>query len=121
MEPLDKENETNESSDEIQYLKDNGIDYTIGLDNFGDISTYKEMMKDWLLEVTGKWNRIVSSKNKNDMKNYSIDVHSLKKVIQKYFGFLPNLLEYLMNMNLRVKKIIKSLLKITLVNLKKRV
>ena len=86
MEPLDKENETNESSDEIQYLKDNGIDYTIGLDNFGDISTYKEMMKDWLLEVTGKWNRIVSSKNKNDMKNYSIDVHSLKSD-SKYFGF----------------------------------
>lgn len=87
MEPLDEEeSETNESSDEIQYLKDNGIDYTIGLDNFGDVSTYKEMMKDWLLEVTGKWNRIVSSKNKNDMKNYSIDVHSLKSD-SKYFGF----------------------------------
>ena len=87
MEPLDEEeSEVNESSDEIQYLKDNGIDYTIGLDNFGDVSTYKEMMKDWLLEVTGKWNRIVSSKNKNDMKNYSIDVHSLKSD-SKYFGF----------------------------------
>lgn len=87
MEPLDEEeSETNESSDKIQYLKDNGIDYTIGLDNFGDVSTYKEMMKDWLLEVTGKWNRIVSSKNKNDMKNYSIDVHSLKSD-SKYFGF----------------------------------
>lgn len=87
MEPLDEEeSETNEFSDEIQYLKDNGIDYTIGLDNFGDVSTYKEMMKDWLLEVTGKWNRIVSSKNKNDMKNYSIDVHSLKSD-SKYFGF----------------------------------
>ncbi len=86
MEPLDEESETNESNDETQYLKDNGIDYTIGLDNFGDVSTYKEMMKDWLLEVTGKWNRIVSSKNKNDMKNYSIDVHSLKSD-SKYFGF----------------------------------
>lgn len=87
MEPLDEEeSEVNESSDEIQYLKDNGIDCTIGLDNFGDVSTYKEMMKDWLLEVTGKWNRIVLSKNKNDMKNYSIDVHSLKSD-SKYFGF----------------------------------
>ena len=86
MEPLDEESETNESNDETQYLKDNGIDYTIGLDNFGDISTYKEMMKDWLLEVTDKWNRIVLSKNKNDMKNYSIDVHSLKSD-SKYFGF----------------------------------
>ena len=86
MEPLDEESETNESNDETQYLKDNGIDYTIGLDNFGDISTYKEMMKDWLLEVTDKWNRIVSSKNKKDMKNYSIDVHSLKSD-SKYFGF----------------------------------
>lgn len=86
MEPLDEESETNESNNETQYLKDNGIDYTIGLDNFGDISTYKEMMKDWLLEVTDKWNRIVLSKNKNDMKNYSIDVHSLKSD-SKYFGF----------------------------------
>ena len=86
MEPLDEESETNESNDETQYLKDNGIDYTIGLDNFGDISTYKEMMKDWLLEVTDKWNRIVLSKNKKDMKNYSIDVHSLKSD-SKYFGF----------------------------------
>lgn len=87
MEPFDEEeSETNESNSETQYLKDNGIDYTIGLDNFGDISTYKEMMKDWLLEVTNKWNRIVLSKNKNDMKSYSIDVHSLKSD-SKYFGF----------------------------------
>jgi Signal transduction histidine kinase len=79
------ESESNDTNSE-QYLKNNGIDYTIGLDNFGDINTYKEMMKDWLLEVTDKWNRIVSSKNKNDMKNYSIDVHSLKSD-SKYFGF----------------------------------
>ena len=86
MEPLhEEESETNDTNSE-QYLKNNGIDYTIGLDNFGDINTYKEMMKDWLLEVTDKWNRIVSSKNKNDMKNYSIDVHSLKSD-SKYFGF----------------------------------
>lgn len=76
--------ESNESSED--YLKDNGIDYNIGLENFGDINTYKEMMKDWLLEVTDKWNRIVSNKNKEDMKNYSIDVHSLKSD-SKYFGF----------------------------------
>ena len=79
------ESGSNDTNSE-QYLKNNGIDYTIGLDNFGDINTYKEMMKDWLLEVTDKWNRIVSSKNKNDMKNYSIDVHSLKSD-SKYFGF----------------------------------
>ena len=95
MEPLDNEiiiknevvneSESNDTNSE-QYLNDNGIDYNIGLDNFGDINTYKEMMKDWLLEVTDKWNRIVSSKNKKDMKNYSIDVHSLKSD-SKYFGF----------------------------------
>ncbi len=79
------ESESKDTNSE-QYLKNNGIDYTIGLDNFGDINTYKEMMKDWLLEVTDKWNRIVSNKNKNDMKNYSIDVHSLKSD-SKYFGF----------------------------------
>ena len=76
--------ETNNNSED--YLKDNGIDYNIGLENFGDINTYKEMMKDWLLEVTDKWNRIVSNKNKEDMRNYSIDVHSLKSD-SKYFGF----------------------------------
>ena len=79
------ESKSNDTNSE-QYLKNNGIDYTIGLDNFGDINTYKEMMKDWLLEVTDKWNRIVSNKNKNDMKNYSIDVHSLKSD-SKYFKF----------------------------------
>lgn len=104
MEPLDNEviikNDVKEKAENVEnskdieesnnnsedYLKNNGIDYNIGLENFGDINTYKEMMKDWLLEVTDKWNRIVSNKNKEDMKNYSIDVHSLKSD-SKYFGF----------------------------------
>ncbi len=94
MKPLEEEIiiKNNEEKEEInnnyneEYLKNNGIDYNIGLENFGDIDTYKEMMKDWLEEVTDKWNRIVSNKNKEDMKDYSIDVHSLKSD-SKYFGF----------------------------------
>ena len=45
---------------------------------------YKQMLQDWYNEVTEKWDRIVS--NKENMKEYSIDVHSLKSD-SKYFGF----------------------------------
>ena len=45
---------------------------------------YKEMLNDWYKEIDEKWNRIVS--NKENMKEYSIDVHSLKSD-SKYFGF----------------------------------
>lgn len=83
MKTLDEEikEETNDSE---KILEDAAIDYKVGLENFGSTEMYKQMLQDWYNEVTEKWDRIVS--NKENMKEYSIDVHSLKSD-SKYFGF----------------------------------
>ncbi len=83
METFDEEikEETNDSE---KILEDAAIDYKVGLENFGSTEMYKQMLQDWYNEVTEKWDRIVS--NKENMKEYSIDVHSLKSD-SKYFGF----------------------------------
>lgn len=83
MKTLDEEikEETNDSE---KILEDAAIDYKVGLENFGSTEMYKQMLQDWYNEVTEKWDRIIS--NKENMKEYSIDVHSLKSD-SKYFGF----------------------------------
>ena len=83
MKTLDEEikEETNDSE---KILEDAAIDYKLGLENFGSTEMYKQMLQDWYNEVTEKWDRIIS--NKENMKEYSIDVHSLKSD-SKYFGF----------------------------------
>ena len=83
METLDEEIKE-EINDNEKILEDADIDYKIGLENFGSTEMYKQMLQDWYNEVTEKWDRIVS--NKENMKEYSIDVHSLKSD-SKYFGF----------------------------------
>ncbi len=83
MKPLEEVTEEETNVDE-KILEDANIDYKIGLENFGSIEMYKEMLNDWFKEIDEKWNRIVS--NKNNMKEYSVDVHSLKSD-SKYFGF----------------------------------
>ena len=83
MKPLDEE-EKEETNNNEKILEDANIDYKVGLENFGSIEMYKEMLNDWFKEINEKWNRIVS--NKENMKEYSVDVHSLKSD-SKYFGF----------------------------------
>ena len=48
---------------------------------------YNMTISDFLEEVEEKWNNITLYKNNNDMKNYTIDVHSLKSDC-KYLGFM---------------------------------
>ena len=67
------------------YLLDNGIDYHKGVELFGDIETYKEMLRDWYKEALDKFNKIKEALNNKDMKNYSVEVHSLKSDA-RYFG-----------------------------------
>ena len=67
------------------YLLDNGIDYNKGVELFGDIETYKEMLRDWYKEALDKFNKIKEALNNKDMKNYSVEVHSLKSDA-RYFG-----------------------------------
>ena len=83
MKPLEEVAEE-KTNDEEKILEDANINYKVGLENFGSIEMYKEMLNDWFKEIDEKWNRIVS--NKENMKEYSVDVHSLKSD-SKYFGF----------------------------------
>lgn len=84
LKPLEEEVKEEQNNDEEKILEDANIDYKVGLENFGSMEMYKEMLNDWYKEIDEKWNRIVS--NKENMKEYSIDVHSLKSD-SKYFGF----------------------------------
>lgn len=83
MKPLEEEVKE-ETNDNEKILEEANINYKVGLENFGSIEMYKEMLNDWFKEIDEKWNRIVS--NKENMKEYSVDVHSLKSD-SKYFGF----------------------------------
>ena len=66
-------------------MLDNGIDYKKGVELFGDIETYKEMLRDWNKDSLSKFKKIKEFLDKKDMLNYSVEVHSLKSDA-KYFG-----------------------------------
>ena len=68
------------------YLMSNGIDYKKGLELFGDIDTYNDMLSDWFKECHQKFEDMKLNKIKHDMSNYAIQVHALKSD-SKYFGF----------------------------------
>lgn len=81
---------SDENISEVQYdetyLVKNGIDYKKGIENFGDLVTYKEMLSEWSEDCQNKFNELENLKNQHDMPNYAIKVHSLKSD-SKYFGF----------------------------------
>ena len=85
-EPLDSKNKVQSKINEDKLLE-SGIDYRIGLENFGDILTYKEMLLSWIDESDERILRIKKFKNDHDFANYAIEVHSLKSD-SKYFGFI---------------------------------
>ncbi len=85
-EPLDSKNKVQSKINEDKLLE-SGIDYRIGLENFGDILTYKEMLLSWIDESDERILRIKKFKNDHDLANYAIEVHSLKSD-SKYFGFI---------------------------------
>ena len=68
------------------YLMSNGIDYKKGLELFGDIDIYNDMLSDWFKECHQKFEDMKLNKIKHDMSNYAIQVHVLKSD-SKYFGF----------------------------------
>ena len=69
------------------YLEENGVNLKYALDLLGDMEIYDSTLGDFLEEVEDKWNRIVEYKNSSDMKNYAIEVHSLKSD-SKYLGLM---------------------------------
>ena len=68
------------------YLEQNGVDVERGLELLGDMDMYNETMEDYLKEVTEKYKELKDYKEKNDMENYAIIVHSIKSD-SKYLGF----------------------------------
>ena len=83
------------------YLEENNIDYKNGIELFGSMDMYNNMLSDWYKGINDKWSKIISYKNNKDMTNYSIEVHSLKSD-SKYFGF-TRLAELSLNHELKSK------------------
>ena len=84
------------------YLEENNIDYKNGIELFGSMDMYNNMLSDWYKGINDKWSKIISYKNNKDMTNYSIKVHSLKSD-SKYFGF-TRLAELSLNHELKSKE-----------------
>lgn len=68
-------------------LIQNGVDIEKSLELFGDMEMYDESLGDFLAEVDNKLFKISHFKEKGDMPNYAILVHSLKSDA-RYFGFV---------------------------------
>lgn len=83
-EPKD-ETETQTINDE-SYFQEHDIDYEESLKIFGDMNSYKEMLKEFLTNSDDKWSKIEKYYQEEDMENYAIEVHSLKSDA-KYLGF----------------------------------
>lgn len=78
--------ETSEMDDN-NYLTKNGVNLDYALSLLGDMEMYNMTISDFLSEVENKWKRINEYKNTGNMKDYSIEVHSLKSDC-KYLGFM---------------------------------
>ena len=69
------------------YLESNGVDVNHALELLGDMDMYNMTINDFMVEVSDKWNRIITYRDNKDMPNYAIEVHSLKSDC-KYLGFM---------------------------------
>jgi CheY-like chemotaxis protein/HPt (histidine-containing phosphotransfer) domain-containing protein len=72
---------------DVEFLKNNGVDVDKSLELLGDMDTYNEVLLQFLNLIEDKVNLIQKYKSKNDMANYSIEVHSLKSDV-RYLGFM---------------------------------
>ena len=101
-----KNNKNNVGNDDKtydeKYLLDNGIDYNKGVELFGDITTYKEMLSDWYKDSLNKFKKIKELLDNKDMPNYCVEVHSLKSDA-RYFG-MEKLAEVSLNHELKSKE-----------------
>ena len=72
---------------DVNFLKNNGVNVDQSLELLGDIEMYNETMNDFLGEVEDKLAKLDQYKQSGDMPNYAIEVHSLKSDA-KYLGFV---------------------------------
>lgn len=69
-----------------EYLIENGIDVSGGVEILGDMDMYIEMLGDFLNEMNDRIPKMEQYKNDKDMDNYAIIVHAIKGD-SKYLGF----------------------------------
>lgn len=86
----------------VDFLKENGIDVDKALELFGNMTMYNDTLNDFLSEIDNRLERIKKFKEISDMANYAIEVHALKSD-SKYFGF-TNLAELAYNHEIESKK-----------------
>ena len=77
----------NTSSFDRKYLEEHGVLVDEALELLGDMDMYNSTVKDFLEEASDKWDKVVEFKNTSNMKDYAIEVHSLKSDF-KYLGFM---------------------------------
>ena len=71
---------------DINILKNNGVDLDASLELLGDMEMYDETLSEYLSSIAEKVNNLAKYRNEKDMANYAIVVHSLKSD-SKYLGF----------------------------------
>ena len=71
---------------DINILKNNGVDLDASLELLGDMEMYDETLAAYLSSIAEKVNNLAKYRNDKDMPNYAILVHSLKSD-SKYLGF----------------------------------
>ncbi len=77
---------SNTIKNNIEYLKQNGVDIDKSLELLGDINTYNDLLKEFMSTIKEKINNLNNYKIQNDLDNYAILVHSLKSD-SRYLGF----------------------------------
>ncbi len=82
----EEETKIKEDTSSLEYLKSNNIDVEKALELLGDVEMYNSTIKEFISGVDEKVNKLSSYKNENNMKDYAIEVHSLKSD-SKYLGF----------------------------------
>ena len=83
----------------VDFLKENGIDVDAGIEILGDLDMYNDTLKDFLEVTKERLPKIEEYKNKEDLENYSIEVHAMKGD-SKYLG-LKKLAELSLNHQLK--------------------
>ena len=71
---------------DVNILKNNGVNLEASLEYLGDMETYNDTLKEFLDLVDGKLGELQKYKDTHDMENYGIQAHSLKSDA-RYLGF----------------------------------
>ena len=83
--PVEENTTKTESAEE--FLRNKGVDMDKSLEFLMDMEMYNMTLNDFLAEIDQKWQNIKNYKDQQDMKNYAIEVHSLKSDC-KYLGLM---------------------------------